>query len=875
MGILISGDVGLDIDDKLSVNQTAALPGDGWIVSGFVDDKIVVTQRFAADGSRIGDPILVAGAADGARTFNLVYPILTRADGSWLQSYGWSEEIDGKRTDFFGVAGFASDGSKIVDFTRQVNHSDRLYALDSGGFLVVNERTTGGYEYATVASLFDATGEFVADIDLGNNEFSNRLKIETLANGYWSVFVRPEDEAGTSYLFDDSGTLINSVAGVENGKILFDPDGSYDISYTIRDYDVQETRKYIEHYTIDGSLTGTTDLPTISFQQNYMSEQITTLANGNTVLLWWEYVPVTGSFLSMQVLDADGSLIVEDRQMLGVNDGDGYLLELADGGWVVFGLSEMLVFNADGTRHGSVMPTFGYRPFVQATDDGGWSILYDAATEVDSSEPRVVTLHPNDLNNAPFALYSRVGADEDTPYNFSPYENYNVFQTYEPDGDKITKVVIESLPQTGEMTFRGVAVEAGQVVDIDSLKDLVWAPPENISGDGIASFLFRAIDEHGNVSSNVATMELNIRERNDAPWGADATITILEDEVLTLDRSNLPYFDLDNNSFELVKLDHAGNNGELRVSNNIVHGEKTANLDSDTIEYRPEANESGVNHTTIRYSVADTTDIHDDNNWEGAFHTLTINVVARNDAPVGHDVSGWVQPGKTMHLADYKFAFDDLEGDRFKSIVIDKLPEVGILRLNGKAVRSGDEIAANRIDDVTYVVTKAEAKTGRTEFTFLLRDDGGTDNSGDDLSNQSSAYDIFIVPKMGVFQGSDRPDVLKGTMGRDVIEGGEGNDRLTGLGGRDTLIGGPGSDIFVFGKKFGYDIIADFNADHDRIDLRGTDFKNFAQVAAEIEGDKYGVFIGWDYDTKGRHFYESIYLPGVDRADLTARDFIL
>ncbi|WP_153712452.1 calcium-binding protein [Eikenella corrodens] len=55
--------------------------------------------------------------------------------------------------------------------------------------------------------------------------------------------------------------------------------------------------------------------------------------------------------------------------------------------------------------------------------------------------------------------------------------------------------------------------------------------------------------------------------------------------------------------------------------------------------------------------------------------------------------------------------------------------------------------------------------------------------------------------------GNDGDDILDAGSGDDILEGGRGNDTLIGGPGFDTLDGGEGVDTFVFGQKFGWDVI--------------------------------------------------------------------
>lgn len=67
--------------------------------------------------------------------------------------------------------------------------------------------------------------------------------------------------------------------------------------------------------------------------------------------------------------------------------------------------------------------------------------------------------------------------------------------------------------------------------------------------------------------------------------------------------------------------------------------------------------------------------------------------------------------------------------------------------------------------------------------------------------------------------GSDGNDELFGNKGNDSLLGGLGKDTLDGGQGNDKLAGGFGIDTFIFGKNEGDDVIRDFEAGRDVIEL--------------------------------------------------------
>lgn len=82
--------------------------------------------------------------------------------------------------------------------------------------------------------------------------------------------------------------------------------------------------------------------------------------------------------------------------------------------------------------------------------------------------------------------------------------------------------------------------------------------------------------------------------------------------------------------------------------------------------------------------------------------------------------------------------------------------------------------------------------------------------------------------------GSGGNDTLFGLDGDDHLSGGFEDDRLVGGAGNDTLLGGSGHDTFVFADGFGDDVILDFDAEVDQIELDANVFAILPASTAEL-----------------------------------------
>ena len=134
--------------------------------------------------------------------------------------------------------------------------------------------------------------------------------------------------------------------------------------------------------------------------------------------------------------------------------------------------------------------------------------------------------------------------------------------------------------------------------------------------------------------------------------------------------------------------------------------------------------------------------------------------------------------------------------------------------------------------------------------------------------------------------GNDGDDVVMGGAGDDVLSGGAGADKLVGGAGQDRIEGGRGddhmwggewsadgeADTFVFAPGSGHDMIHDFEAGKDVIDLTayGVDWDD-VQGAIQDLGWAVSIELGAIGGAEG----DRVFLTNVSAEDLTAENFDL
>jgi Ca2+-binding RTX toxin-like protein len=155
--------------------------------------------------------------------------------------------------------------------------------------------------------------------------------------------------------------------------------------------------------------------------------------------------------------------------------------------------------------------------------------------------------------------------------------------------------------------------------------------------------------------------------------------------------------------------------------------------------------------------------------------------------------------------------------------------------LKGNAGR--DELRGGVGDDAAYGGVGADrifADAGND----LVRGHKGSDELhggvGQDLIYGDRHSDtLFGEGGDDVLRGGLHNDRLFGGAGRDDLAGQGGLDILSGGGGDDTLTGGAGDDTFVFEPGFGSDVIMDFHAGADGVDV--LDFSALGIALADLD----------------------------------------
>ena len=142
-------------------------------------------------------------------------------------------------------------------------------------------------------------------------------------------------------------------------------------------------------------------------------------------------------------------------------------------------------------------------------------------------------------------------------------------------------------------------------------------------------------------------------------------------------------------------------------------------------------------------------------------------------------------------------------------------------------------LAAVEAEGALHVFSASEISPGLTEMV---------------LDTSRNGQSIVAAPSGGSQTGTGLDDIMIGGAGGDNLAGAAGDDILEDGAGRDTLDGGGGTDIFVLRGDGAVDVIADFEAGRDRLDLSDWPFF-YTATGLDVQPTSDGAIVSWRDET--------------------------
>ncbi len=291
---------------------------------------------------------------------------------------------------------------------------------------------------------------------------------------------------------------------------------------------------------------------------------------------------------------------------------------------------------------------------------------------------------------------------------------------------------------TTQIRFR-VATDSSppKTLEVDNLQIALTAP-----GNGGSSAF----------SSAAAASSITVSSVNDAPRGTGNTVTTTEDTPVVFTTAAFGFSDSNDtpaNSLQAVKITALPGAGALRLSGVAVAAGQfisAGDISAGNLVFTPAANANGAGYASFTFQVQDTGGTALGGlDLDASARTLTINVTAANDTPVGTSATVVTNEDTAYTFGTAAFGFSDADAHNFNAVKISTLPGSGALMLNGAAVAAGQFVAVSDLIAGKLVFTPAAAANGAgyATFTFQVQDDGVSANL--DMIARTMTIDVTSV----------------------------------------------------------------------------------------------------------------------------------
>jgi hypothetical protein len=358
-------------------------------------------------------------------------------------------------------------------------------------------------------------------------------------------------------------------------------------------------------------------------------------------------------------------------------------------------------------------------------------------------------------NVAPVAASQSVTTNEDTAKTIT-------LSSSDADGNTQTFSIVSG-PTNGSLGAIGTPVCTGTTPKTCTA-DVVYTPNANYNGPD--SFTFKTND--GTLDSTTATVSITVNSVNDAPAGANNTVTTNEDTTYTFAAADFGFTDPNDtpaNILSAVKITTVATNGKLKLNGvDVTAGQSVlvADINSGKLQFFPDANENGTPYATFTFQVQDDGGTANGGvDLDQSANTMTVNVNSVNDEPAGANKTVTTNEDTAYTFAAAEFGFTDPNDTPANSLAAVKITSVatdGKLKLNGVDVTVGQSILVADINagNLKFFPDANENGSPYATFTFQVQDDGGTANGGVDLDQSPNTVTVNVLAVNDEPAGADK-----------------------------------------------------------------------------------------------------------------------
>ncbi len=306
-----------------------------------------------------------------------------------------------------------------------------------------------------------------------------------------------------------------------------------------------------------------------------------------------------------------------------------------------------------------------------------------------------------------------VAVDSATPYVFKLAD----FPFADADaGDRLEKIELVSLPQTGQLKLGATTLAAGATVTRAELEAGQLSYVAVAGSNGQQSLDFKVRDQYN--ASDAARLKLDVAS-NHAPTTRDGSLTLNKNVgSMTLKVSDFPFADVDaGDSLTAVVITMTPDTGLLKLAGApVIAGSEVtvtaAQLNEGRLTFSPPP--FGWEGTaTFSFKVKDDQEASD---------AARMKVTVGNVAPTTQAAQVSVEKNLAYTFKSADFPFADANGDLLGGLVVKTLPGLGSLKLNGTSVTAGQTVAAADLAGDKLVYTPDVEYNGQQSFTFQVKD---------------------------------------------------------------------------------------------------------------------------------------------------------
>ncbi|MGI9276176.1 MAG: VCBS domain-containing protein, partial [Endozoicomonas sp.] len=355
------------------------------------------------------------------------------------------------------------------------------------------------------------------------------------------------------------------------------------------------------------------------------------------------------------------------------------------------------------------------------------------------------TINVGDINEKPVSTDSSATIDEETLYRFLLT---NFIFTDEDDGDSLSFVKIDTLPDSGALELNGTVVAAGDHIQLSDITagNLTFLPDNRESGNNYASLQFRVSD--GNLLSEGQTFTFNVTPIANTPSLvlAAAVVNSVEDTPVPLGITS-SLSDSDGSESLTLTLSGIPSGSTITDGNNSIHSDGSdldiSSWQLSTLQLVPPAN------STTGFTLTVTASTTESGNSDSASvsRTLAVNLTPADDAPTAGDVD----LGITVEENDFIISeaallatASDIDTDPLSvtSAILDNAAH-GILTDNLDGTWTFSPATDFNGTDITFSFTVSDGTPG-DEVTATATLDVTPDNDAPDPVDDISAGEVTV-----------------------------------------------------------------------------------------------------------------------------------